>query len=103
MQISLKVSESDMKNAINGFSQAGEEVKGVNSAVTNIISGVTGAWQGTDATAFQAKLETLVQATNTAQAKLEEYVQELNTAVANYSAANTEANAAVNALEDAVL
>lgn len=87
----LKVSPEQLTSAATEFSACGTTVRNITAAMTDIVTGLSSAWAGEDATAYVAKFNGLQDDIGRMHAMIQEHVTDLNEMAKIYVGA-TESN-----------
>lgn len=87
----LRVSPEQLTSTATEFSACGTTVRNITSAMTDIVSGLSSAWAGEDATAYIAKFNGLQDDIGRIHAMIQEHVTDL-TEMARIYSGTTSAN-----------
>ena len=85
----LKVSPEQLTSAATEFSACGTAVRNISASMTDIVTGLSSAWAGEDATAYVAKFNGLQDDITRMHAMIQEHVTDLTEMDKIYSSATT--------------
>lgn len=83
----LKVSPEQLTSTAAEFSSYGTSVRNITTEMTSIVTGLSSAWAGEDATAYIAKFNGLQDDIERIHAMIQEHVTDLNEMAKTYSGA----------------
>lgn len=99
----LKVSPEQLTSTATEFSACGTTVRNITTAMTDIVTGLSSAWAGEDATAYVAKFNGLQDDIGRMHAMIQEHVTDLTEMAKIYSGASASNVTEIEALSSDVI
>lgn len=99
----LKVSPEQLTSTAAEFGACGNAVRNITTAMTDIVTGLSSAWVGDDASAYAAKFNGLQDDINKMHAMIQEHVNDLNEMARIYSNATSSNLTEIEALSADVI